>query len=160
MTVPLSAPVRSPGRQAAGALAGAQGGKRARERFIIVVRPVFAAILIMISSQSASSDPFRWMSFDAIDHACKLRKVEQFSKGLCWGFIFGVIDENLQSLYGKNARFCFGTSDIEKALDIVLSFVEEPKDRRTPAESVYGLAVLKAARASKTFPTEAGHCPN
>jgi hypothetical protein len=86
------------------------------------------------------------MSFGTIDSACANRSKSQLGKGLCWGYIFGLVDANLTVLQLMGKRFCIGAESKEHAIDLVLSMVKRPRDIKSGADVFYSEAILKLAK--------------
>jgi hypothetical protein len=87
----------------------------------------------------ATAESFRWMSFEAIEFACKNRTVSEFSKGLCWGYVFGIFDEVKVKLEERGKQLCTDENDKDKVINRILAYVDAPKDKRIGADVCHGV---------------------
>lgn len=108
-------------------------------------REVFVSLLLVLPLP-AGAEPARWASFELIDLACANRSGNEFGRGLCHGYLFGLVDAQLTALSSEGRRFCLGAQSHDHAVDLILSRVQRPRDVTAGADVFYSKAILSLAK--------------
>jgi hypothetical protein len=86
------------------------------------------------------------LTYAAVEYSCQRRYTVDLAKGVCWGYISGLLDATILRLNTKGRRvICIDhDADKDKVVDRIFSYVEEPKDKQSAASVFLALAILAA----------------
>jgi hypothetical protein len=88
------------------------------------------------------------LTYEAVEYACQRRYTLDFAKGLCWGYISGLLDGSILRANVDGRRvLCVDADadkDKDKVIDRIFSYVQEPKDKKSAASVSISLAILAA----------------
>jgi hypothetical protein len=86
------------------------------------------------------------LTYAAVEYSCQRRYTVDLAKGLCWGYISGLLDATILRLNTQGRRvICVDhDADKDKVVDRIFSYVEEPKDKKSAASVFISLAILAA----------------
>lgn len=94
----------------------------------------------------ASDCNAQMLTYEAVEFSCQRRYTVDIAKGLCWGYISGMLDSALLRLNtpGRRVLCVDPNADKDKVIDRIFSFVEEPKNKKSAASPFIGMAILAA----------------
>jgi hypothetical protein len=86
------------------------------------------------------------LTYAAVEYSCQRRYTVDLAKGLCWGYISGLLDATILRLNtpGRHVICVDHNADKDKVVDRIFSYVEEPKDKNNAASVFIALAILAA----------------
>ena len=86
------------------------------------------------------------LTYAAVEYSCQRRYTVDLAKGLCWGYISGLLDATILRLNTQGRRvICVDhDADKDKVVDRIFSYVEEPTDKKSAASVFLSLAILAA----------------
>lgn len=98
------------------------------------------------ASNLAATELGRAFSFESIEFACRNRYTNDLAKGICWGYISGLVDANLTFLNipGKRVLCIVANGDKDKIIDRIFSYVDAPKDKKLGADPFFSVAIIQA----------------
>jgi hypothetical protein len=86
------------------------------------------------------------LTYEAVEYACQRRYTIDFTKGMCWGYISGLLDGSIlrANVNGRRVLCVDADADKDKVIDRIFSYVNEPKDKKSAASVSISLAILAA----------------
>lgn len=94
----------------------------------------------------AGSVRAQMLTYAAVEYSCQRRYTVDVAKGLCWGYISGLLDAAILRLNtpGRRVICVDNNAGKDKVVDRIFSYVEEPKDKKSAASVFISLAILAA----------------